>query len=384
LPRSGKSYRAVWYIFSNFLNPKSKDFNKHHYLYTNIGGFKHDHVNEILNDDNYSISVEGDEDDLGRQESSNIIKKSIYLDWDVFYKHLSKLHEMAKADKSDEELLKYARYHKLTPALFVIDEAYRFYKKSSDPVLVWWHGYHGHLGHDILIIIHRPSLMHSDYKAHTEEFIDAQPKSKSLTNNRFRYFFYSDDFYSKKNNYSSDSLTAKSEIFDLYKSGDLHKPKKIVHKFIGYIILALLFIFFIGKSFYDRTSEKLSTDQTDESEPVSNASPSTTVSAPSAVSTFDSNSIFIRVRCDQTSCARIDPAVQLHYIPKLYFEDSLKYFSNKLITSSTVVIFDTVYNDRLYSVSKDYLTALGVWSIPSFASNQVSSPPVNSVVGGAQ
>jgi len=360
LPRSGKSYRAVWYIQKHFIDPKSKDYAKHRYLYTNIGGFKFDRVNALLSE----------------SPLEDYTKESLYLDWDVFYKYLLKLHEMAKADKPDEELLTYARYHKLTPALFVIDEAYRFYTKKSDPVLVWWHGYHGHLGHDILIIIHRPSLMNSDYKSHTEEFIDAQPKSKSINNSIFRYFHYSDDKYTKEARYASDKLTANPDIFALYKSGDLHKPKKIIYKFIVYMIAALFFILFIGKQFYDRSEEKLN--------------PSQKIDNPSSpVAAFDSSvvasgHIFIRVRCDDYSCARIDPSVQLHYLPRLYFDESLKGFNNKLIASSSVDLLGVIYTDYLYSIPKDYLTALGVWSIPIVSFSTPPPSPVNSVVGGNQ
>jgi hypothetical protein len=289
---------------------------------------------------------------------------------------------MATADKPDLELLRYCRYHKLTPAIFVIDEAYRFYKKLSDPVLVWWHGYHGHLGHDILIIIHRPSLMHSDYKAHTEEFIDAQPKSKSLTNNTFRYFHYSDDKYTKQARYASDKLTASNDVFALYKSGDLHKPKKIIYKFIGYIVLALFFILYIGYAFYQNMADRLTPEQTKEqpSKPFqSSPDQELATSAPA----FAENSIYIRVRCDSILCTRIDPAVQTQYIPKLYFLDSLKSFDYALIASSTIQIFDVTYDDYLYSVSKDYLTALGVWSLPLPTSGKQANPPVNSIVGGA-
>lgn len=383
LPRSGKSYRAVWYIQNYFINEKSSIYNERQYLYTNIGGFKFDDVNNLLSssaplDPDKSVFFELNHHLV--KDDDNFVKQSIYLDWDSFYKHLSKLHEMAKADKPDEELLKYARYHKLTPALFVIDEAYRFYSKKSDPVLVWWHGYHGHLGHDILIIIHRPSLMNSDYKVHTEEFIDAQPKSKALNNNTFRYFHYSDDKYTKEARYATDKLTASPDVFALYKSGDLHKPKKIIYKFIGYIIVALLFVFYIGYSFVSRTSDKLSDDHNiSPSVQTNNNSFASSAPAPS----FNSNSIFIRVRCDATLCTRIDPAIQIQYIPKLYFFDSLKSFDHSLIASSTVRIFDITYDDHLYSVSKDYLDALGVWSIPS-SSNKQPNPPVNSIVGGNQ
>jgi zona occludens toxin len=364
LPRSGKSYRAVWQIYETFINPKSKDFKKHHFLYTNIGGFKHDVVNDML----LLNPIEGDV--IGSDE---IIKESIYLDWNTFYPHICKLHEMAKADKTDDELLRYARYHKLTPAFIVIDEAYRFYTKKSDPVLVWLNGYHGHLGLDLLFIIHRPSLMHSDYKAHTEEFIDAQPKSKSLTNNTFRYYFYATDTYNKENKYASDKLTADQNIFALYKSGDLHKPKKILYKYIGIMAGAVAFIGLMAYFFIDRMGDRLAPE------------PSEIVVNPNdAINPLDGNvtlpkssvtsSMLLRVRCDDLVCCRVDSAYQVNYIPKLYFEEALKMIDSKLLAGSTVKIFNVEYKDSLYSIPSDSIAYFSMWNIPL---NQKTSPKSN-------
>jgi len=201
LPRSGKSYRAVWLINKNFIDFTSKDYSKYHYLYTNIGGFKHDEVNQKLAENPLILDDEV------------VQKQSFQLIWGSFYPHVKKMFEMALAEKSDEEILRYAKYHKLTPALIVVDEAYRFYTKKSDPTLVWLNGYHGHLGLDIVLIIHRPSLMHADYRAHCEEFIDAKPKSRLASDNIFRYKFYGDDDYSDKNFYARDSIRADPVIF---------------------------------------------------------------------------------------------------------------------------------------------------------------------------
>lgn len=364
-PRTGKSYRAVKYLYDVYIRDLEKDkAPKYKNILTNVGGFNFELVNKKF---------------LDHGSTSRAYK----LIWADFYKRLKALYDMAMSEKSDTELNKYADYHNINDCMIVLDEA-SLYLKKYDDVLSWYFAYHGHFRVRLLIIAQSPKQICSEYMEHTEIYYEAQPQHAQAHDSFLRYIHYSSIPFNKENKFGSSSIKTDPKIYELYKSGEIDKPKKIVYKFIGYIILALLFVFFVGKSFYDRTSEKLAPSQTNQSEPVSNASPSSTAPVPSAVPNFDSNSIFIRVRCDQTSCARIDPAVQLHYIPKLYFEDSLKYFSNKLITSSTVVIFDTVYNDRLYSVSKDYLTALGVWSIPSSASNQVSSPPVNSVVGGAQ
>lgn len=357
LPRSGKSYRAVWQIYETFIKSTSKDYKKHQYLYTNIGGFKHDVVNDILVK-NPIIT----DDEI-------IVKESLYLDWDVFYSHLDKLFDMAQADKSDDELLRYARYHKLTPAMIVIDESYRYFTKRSDPVLVWLNGYHGHLGLDIVIIIHRPSLMHSDYKAHTEEFIDAQPKSKSLTNNIFRYKFYSDDHYIKQSNYSTDRLIANQAIFDLYKSGDLHKPKKILYKYIGIMIGAVFFIGLMAYFFMDKMGDHLAPAPTSETvvNPLDPPNPldANVTHQKSSIS----SSMLLRVRCDNLSCSRIDSAYQTNYIPKLYFEEALKMIDFKLLAGSTVKIFDVVYKDELYSIPSDSISYFSMWNIPLVQSN---------------
>lgn len=356
LPRSGKSYRAVWYIQKHFIDVKSKDYDKHTYLYTNIGGFKHELVNETLMQNPIDNGT----------DQPDTLKESVYLDWAVFYPKLQKLHEMAKADKPDEELLVYARYHKLTPALFVIDEAYRFYTKTSDPTLVWWHGYHGHLGHDILIIIHRPSLMHSDYKAHTEEFIDAQPKSKALFSNQFRYFYYSIDNYSKTNRYHSDKLQADPDIFALYKSGDLHNPKKIVYKFIFIAILALLFILFLAYYFLHVIKKQTHIDQNDFPVVEQSINPydgnTTTMPLAKSSSTPFLN-LALRVRCDRENCSRVDNQYKINYIPRHYFEQLLKTVDHKYLTGTEIKICDQIYEDSLYVISEDSMYLFSFWNI---------------------
>ena len=381
LPRSGKSYRAVWYIQKHFIDSKSKDYDKHTFLYSNIGGFKHDVVNDVL--------IQNPIDNGTDQEDT--IKESIYLDWAWFYPHLQKLHEMAKADKPDEELLRYARYHKLTPALFVIDEAYRFYTKKSDPVLVWWHGYHGHLGHDILIIIHRPSLMHSDYKAHTEEFIDAQPKSKALFSNQFRYHFYATDTYNKVNRYSTDKLTASPDIFALYKSGDLHNPKKIVYKYIAIAVSALLVVFGLLYYFFWSLKERAGlNDSSNESTPTEQIVNPYDKNVTTPIKPSVSSLMLLRVRCDMVSCSRVDSAYQINYIPRLYFEEAFKMIDSKLLASSTVRVFDVEYNDRLFSIPSESINFFSMWNIPLVQDShqkQVfgggASDVVNSVNGGS-
>jgi len=355
LPRSGKSYRAVWYIQKNFIDPKSPDYAKHKYLYCNIGGFKHDLVNEQLQKNPLIV------DDKIRQDfplivDDMLIKESIYLDWEWFYKHLTKLHEMAMVDKPDEELQTYARYHKLTPAFFVIDEAYRYYTKKVDPVLKWWHGYHGHLGHDILIIIHLPTLMSADYyKPYVEDYIDAQPKSKNLSDKTFKYKYFSSDLYKSTPFHHVDKLSVDQSIFDLYKSGDMHKPNKILHKFIGYMAGGALLIALMLYSLFSRLAPV-------DPEPVKASSSDPEIVEPQKPSV--SSSMLLRVRCDNTDCTRIDAAFKTAYIPKLYFEEILKQIEAENLASSTIQIFDLQYIDTIYSIPSDSIKFFSMWNIP--------------------
>lgn len=357
LPRSGKSYRAVWYIYNNFIDPDSKLFNKYRYLHTNIGGFRFKEINETL----VSAPVVTDDDVY--------IKETIYLDWNPFYKHIEKLHEMALADKSDNELLTYARYHKLSPALIVIDEAYRFYKKKSDPVLVWLNGYHGHLGLDLLFIIHKPTLMNSDYIAHTEEFIDAQPKSKSITNNTFRYVFYPTSNYNKTDKYHSEKLIADSKIFALYQSGDLHNPKKILHKFIGFIIAGVLMVLFFGYIFYSRMASHLNPEQLLDEQNASITSPVSVSSAPQTLK-FSDDSIVLTIRCDYDFCSRVDPKFQTHYIAKSTFNDLLTLVDSKVVSIREYYMLDNYFIETMYLVPKKVENIYPTFFIPLPSNSQ--------------
>jgi len=342
-PRSGKSYRAVWYIQKNFIDPKSSTYSKHHYLYTNIGGFNHDHVNDLLSKNPLEIDDE------------QFVKESFAIDWKVLYSHFKKMYEMFQAEKPDEEILRYARYHKLTPALYVYDEAYKYYTKKSDPVLVFINAYHGHLGMDIIFIIHSFKLMHTDYKIHTEEFIDAQPKSKNLSDKSFRYKFYASEFYSRDPSYHSDSIRADNAIFALYKSGDLHSPKKILHKFFGIIIVGLLFVVFMIYQLFNSFSDDITTPPPSDS----NSTTSSTSNTPPSSSKY----VLLRVRCDDLSCCRVDPSFVVSYVPKLFFYELLNSVDNVPVASSTTRIFDVNVTDSIYKISADSMALFSFWNI---------------------
>lgn len=364
-PRTGKSYRAVKYLYDGYLRDLDKESSpKYKNILTNIGGFNFELVNKMF---------------LDHGSSSRAYK----LVWSAYYSRLQTLYKMAMDEKSDQELNRYADYHDINDCMIFLDEASLFLKKY-DEVLSWFFAYHGHFRVRLVIISQSPKQIYSEYMEHTEIFYEAQPQSKQLGDSSLRYIHYSGLPFNKENKFSSSTIKTDPKIYELYKSGEIDKPKKIIYKYFFYIAAAMFFIFFIAYLFYGRTEKKLNSNQLQDASKSSTTSTTVNGSVVANHTSFNSNSIFIRVRCDYYSCARVDPSIKIAYIPKLYFEETLKSFSHSLVASSTIDILGVSYSDRMFIVSKDYLSALGVWSVPSPSASSVNTPPVNSVVGGAQ
>jgi len=318
LPRSGKTYFAVNYIIQFFLNYMSDTFSKHIYLYTNIGGFKFDIANETLL--KHAVDI-GDE---------VFIKEARQLNWLHFYEHISKAYEMAEADKDDEEIITYLKYHNYYPALMIIDECYRYFTKKSDPILVWFLAYHGHLGFDIILILQNKGLMHSDYKSFTETFIDAQPKSKGLSNNTLRYYWYASESYVESQLYEKTSLKTKQDTFALYKSGDKHNPKKILYKYIFY--LSIVFIFIIGSFFALKSRLTPDTNEIENSSTLDNeyiSNQKTHIS--------NSSDIFLNLRCGDRYCWNINSKYGNKTISLNYFKYIVLKYELELLYEETKV-----------------------------------------------
>lgn len=330
LPRSGKSYRAVHMIKNEYMNPKHKDFKKHRYLYTNIGGLKFDDI---------TLDLETNPID---KEGETYTKKIVKMDWDRLYRHISKVYNMAEADQSDDDLVAYLEKHKLSPGLFIIDECYKYFKKMSDPILVWWLAYHGHLGHDIILMLQNKSLIHWDYKAFSEEYIDAQPKSQALTNNQFRYYHYGSEQYIPEQRFETSKIIAKQEIFDLYKSGDLHKPKKILHKYYIGMALIVVIVLFI---FYRLTTKQLASAPDQDS---ATQDQITRTHVPDRIAqsnlTYLDTELYL-IRCDSSECSMIDEEFQ-------HFNYPAEYFKSVVIRKKFTFLYSKVVNE-VYRVISD-------------------------------
>ena len=307
LPRSGKSYRAVHYIKNNFMDHKNMEtYAKYKYLYTNIGGFKFDLVQMEL--ESYPID-----------EGDDFYTKKVYpFDFEKLYHHLKKLYAMSLKEVPDDEMIAYCEKYNLTPAVFIIDESYKYFKKKSDEVLLWWLAYHGHLGHHIILIVQNRNMLSSDYKFLTENFIDAQPISKSFVPKNFTYYHYGSDEYKKDLRYQVSRVLIDQDVFNLYKSGDKHKPKNILQSYLYLMIFGLLlsaYLFytmierFTGAEEQEVVNSKLYSEEQEvtfvEDDPITAKERITNI---------------YQIRCDDGSCWLKDDTYEYYTYPLDYFK----------------------------------------------------------------
>lgn len=334
-PRSGKSYRAMDMIYNEYI-AKSDSIPKFKNILTNIGGFKFDEVNKIF---------------LARGSVSVAYR----LVWKQFYPHLKEMYSMAMDDKSDDELNDYADLHKINDCLIVLDEA-SLYMKKYDDVISWWLAYHGHFRIRIICIAQNPKQIYAEYMTHTEIYYEAQPQSKQLKNNSLRYVHYDDIPFNKNSKFSSNTIKTKKEVYALYKSGEIDKPKKIIYKFIFIAVIAILAIFLLSKIFVGKIKSEAGIDESDS---VSNLS--------SNSSSFDSSKTIITFRCNNKNCwlpsnkyiYRTISKTYLKYVllkndvKLLYFEtnneiyklQNLKKGQKKIVLASLVDYFYLMPND---------------------------------------
>ncbi|WP_324170991.1 zonular occludens toxin domain-containing protein [Sulfurimonas sp.] len=310
-PRTGKTYRAVDILYNDYVKDENAS-PKFTNIITNIGGFKFKEINQLFRD----------------RGSKSVAYKLVWRD---LYTHLSKLYEMALDDKSDEELNRYAYSHKINDALIILDEASLFMKRYDD-VVSWWLAYHGHFKMRIIIIAQSPKQINAEYLVHAEIYYEAQPQSKQLASNKLRYIHYSEPYFVKDNKFSSNTITSNQKIFDLYKSGEVDKPKKMLIRFIIYILIAL----FISAAFFKFLLYRLSPDTPDTEENQSN----------SVTSTYEdvdypppkSDDYLLSVRCNKRYCWNTDPK----YDSK---EISLSYFKFIVIKHSLELEYSEIINE---------------------------------------
>ena len=228
IPKSGKTYLAVYKIWDNFVKePKKSLFskespkNKYKICYTNINEF-----------------------DFSKSDKIELLKV------DDFKYNLSLLYDLYQAGANDTELNAKADEFRLNHALIVIDEAHNFFTKKDD-ILTWWLTYHAHLYQDIWLITQDLSLIDTGYKAVAEYFYKAVEPARRLITSRFRY----QQFSSYKMNGvdlikgGGFTLPAIDEVFKMYVAGEKTKGSSIVVKFFA-LALILAFITFVAFNLY--------------------------------------------------------------------------------------------------------------------------------------
>lgn len=223
IPKSGKTYLAVYKIWENFVKePKKSLFakeppkNKYEICYTNINEF-----------------------DFSKSDKIELLKV------DDFKYNLSLLYDLYQAGANDTELNLKADEFRLNHALIVIDEAHNFFTKKDD-ILTWWLTYHAHLFQDIWLITQDLSLIDTGYKAVAEYFYKAVEPARRLITSRFRY----QQFSSYKMNGvdlikgGGFTLPALDEVFKMYVAGAKVKGSSVVLKFFTLaLVLAIISIF---------------------------------------------------------------------------------------------------------------------------------------------
>ncbi|MBQ9293261.1 MAG: zonula occludens toxin [Campylobacter sp.] len=231
IPKSGKTYLAVYKIWENFVKEPKKSFfakeppkNKYEICYTNINEF-----------------------DFSKSDKIELLKV------DDFKYNLSLLYDLYQAGANDTELNLKADEFRINHALIVIDEAHNFFTKKDD-ILTWWLTYHAHLYQDIWLITQDLSLIDTGYKAVAEYFYKAVEPARRLITSRFRY----QQFSSYKMNGvdlikgGGFTLPAIDEVFKMYVAGEKTKGSSIVVKFFA-LALILAFITFVAFNLYIKT-----------------------------------------------------------------------------------------------------------------------------------
>lgn len=206
VPGSGKTYRAVSYLYDIFLDSKSKQYGKFDKFYTNINEFKFEEFPRGIAYD---------------------------LDFDDLLSRLTQLHKLYMSKCTDSELMDLATNLELSNSFFVIDEAHNFFEKKNT-VLTWWLSYHRHLHQDIILITQNLALVESKYKSFSEFFYKAIPSSLRLFGSTLKYEQYIGSRMYKTQRSEKFSLKFNPSVYDLYSSGANTQGKKVIYKYVAF------------------------------------------------------------------------------------------------------------------------------------------------------
>ena len=208
---SGKTYRAVSYIYDIFLDSKSKDYGKFKKFYTNINEF------------DFSAFPAG---------------VAFPLEYDTLLENLTLLHKAYLEKQTDKELNELAETLGLKDAFFVFDECQNYFDKKNT-VLIWWLSYHRHFYQNIILITQNLSLIEAKYKGFSEFFYLAVPSGLRVFLSSFKYVQYVGSRMSKAQKSAKISIKFNEAVYKLYHSGDNTQSPRVIYKYLAIAVGAL-------------------------------------------------------------------------------------------------------------------------------------------------
>ena len=235
VPRSGKSYFAVNFIYNEIKSEKSK----YKTIYTNINlnfekceSYKKDFVKPLILDEflmdvhkEYEYSQLFKENKLYDDETGEIIK-----DFDAY------MHKLGIFEKYKHSLI-------------IIDEAHLYFTDKAESHLLRFLSYHGHYDIDLFIITQNKNLINRKYLAFVELTYFAQPSSKRLFGNVFTYKVYSSHQTTNNNYAGKEKLTFSKKVAECYNSGSSRRYKSLSSKLILPVVIGFILVLFLFNIF---------------------------------------------------------------------------------------------------------------------------------------
>lgn len=237
IPRSGKSYYAMYQLYKTFIE-KKKDPSPFQKVFSSLFAQK-----------TLSKSWDIAYTNINQFDFSKSDKIKPY-DFNTIQLKLTQLYNMCVAKANDDVLIENAKIFGLYNCLFVIDEAQNFFSEDN-AVTTWWLTYHGHLHHDIILITQNLDLIEKSYFKLAEFYYKAVPPSSRLFSGKFRYIQFNSYRLYKGDRIGDFHVPMEKQIFDMYVSGAANPTKSVVKRYLVWflilcVIVVLLFINFLS------------------------------------------------------------------------------------------------------------------------------------------
>ncbi len=262
IPRSGKSYYAMYLLYKHFIAEKPKP--------TKFETLLAPYLPKKKLDKEYTFAYTN----INQFDFSKSPKIKPY-DFNEVQQKLVILHGMYLAKKTDDELIVHAKAVGLFNVLFVIDEAQNFFAKEN-VVSSWWFTYHGHLHQDIILITQNLDYIFSNYAKTAEFFYKAVPPSSRFFSNKFRYVQFNSYKLYGKDKIGDFHVPMIPDIFKLYVSGASNNAPSQVKKYLFYAVILVVIFFFAFRQFlslFDTSAPDTNTTKADTNQTAQSAVP---------------------------------------------------------------------------------------------------------------